>query len=122
MSQRRDLSDLAMLGEVAEQIPTVEHLRALYLLTYADLNALNESVWSEWKGALLWDAYVNLSRIIEGTGGARHDGGAPERVAQEALRELSAACGRERVAAHLAGMPERYLLSHSVDEIGQHRR
>jgi [protein-PII] uridylyltransferase len=120
LSQRRDMGDLAMLRDVAVQVPSIEHLRGLYLLTYADLHALNESVWTEWKGALLWDAYINLSHIIEGDSGTRYERGAAEKVAQEAIRELSATFGRERVAAHLEGMPERYILSHEVGEIGRH--
>ena len=65
LSQRRELSDQKVIVEFAKTVGDVENLNMLYLLTYADLSAVNPTAWSPWKAALLQDLYLRTLRTIE---------------------------------------------------------
>ncbi len=65
ISQRRDLHDMKMIAQFAEQMGMSENLHMLYLLTFADLKAVGPDVWSEWKGQLLQELYEKAFDFIE---------------------------------------------------------
>jgi len=98
--QARDLFDPQTVREVAHQVETVERLKSLTLLTYADISAVNPTVMTAWRAQQLWQLYM----IVHG----------------ELTREL----GSERVDAatedFLQGFPTRYLRTHSQEEIQAH--
>jgi [protein-PII] uridylyltransferase len=98
--QARDLFDPQTVRELAHQVETVERLKSLTLLTYADISAVNPTVMTAWRAQQLWQLYM----IVYG----------------ELTREL----GSERVEAateeFLQGFPTRYLRTHSPEEIQAH--
>ena len=53
-----------MVIDFAKQVQTLDRLKMLYLLTYADINAVGPEVWTEWKGTLLWELYVKTHTIL----------------------------------------------------------
>ena len=63
---RRDISLLETIELFCLKIKDVETLNCLYLLTYADLYAVNPTVWSEWKRTLLSNLYRNASDYLNG--------------------------------------------------------
>jgi [protein-PII] uridylyltransferase len=104
--QSRDLSDPKTLVDLAHQAGTVERLRLLTLVTYADLSAVNPNVMNAWRAQQLWQLYLKiyteLTRELE-----------TERI------EAISAGSLERVA-FLEGFPTRYLRTHGDAEIGEH--
>jgi len=56
-SQRRDISDPAVIEEFAAFVGDKEHLDNLYLLTHADIRGTSPKVWNAWKGQLLLELY-----------------------------------------------------------------
>lgn len=64
ISQRRDLSDESVIESFAEQVGTVDKLKMLTLLTYADINAVGPGIWSEWKDTLLWELYFKAQVLL----------------------------------------------------------
>jgi [protein-PII] uridylyltransferase len=54
---RRNLSDPETLNNFTSRFSSVKELDLLYLLTYADLSAVNPVVWTEWKSDLLAELY-----------------------------------------------------------------
>ena len=56
-AQRRDLSNKETVMEFAGVIKKVELLKMLYVHTCADIMAVSPAIWTEWKGALLWELY-----------------------------------------------------------------
>jgi [protein-PII] uridylyltransferase len=91
----RDLSDPATAAMLAKLVGTVERLKLLTLLTYCDISAVNPEALTPWRAALLWQLYV-----------------ATQRALTRALGEDSAG----------EGMPARYALTHSEEEIAEHHR
>src|SRR5262249_58207015 len=55
---RRDFSDEDVVRQFADLVGTIENLRVLCLMTYADMKAENNEVVTPWKEDLLWQLYV----------------------------------------------------------------
>jgi [protein-PII] uridylyltransferase len=104
--QSRDLFDPQTIRDVAHQVETVERLKALSLLTYADISAVNPNVMTAWRAEQLWQLYLmvynELTRELEAERIEGDPTGSPERV--EFLR----------------GFPIRYLRTHTEGEIDGH--
>lgn len=104
--QSRDLFDPQTARDVAHQVETVERLKALTLLTYADISAVNPNVMTPWRAEQLWQLYLmvynELTRELETERIEGDPSGPPERV------------------AFLRGFPVRYLRTHSESETDAH--
>lgn len=61
---RRNLNDPETLDSFAANFEDIEQLDMLYLLTYADLSAVNPMVWTNWKGQLLEELYEKTKEMI----------------------------------------------------------
>lgn len=98
----RDLDDPATARFLAGRAGTLELLKKLTLLTYADVSAVNPTAMSPWRLEQLWRAYLAAYN--------------------ELTRELDQARlphSPER-AAFLEGLPVRYLRTHSETDIQAH--
>lgn len=62
---RRNLNDPETLNNFASRFNTVEELDLLYLVTYADLSAVNPAVWTSWKSDLLSELYRKSKAMLE---------------------------------------------------------
>ncbi len=104
----RDLSDPEVIRSVAEKVGTVERLRLLTLLTWADISAVNPAAMTPWRRQLLWKLYMLVNA--------------------ELTRELTVRIappenlGTPEMRAFLEGLPPRYLRIHSQEEIQEHLR
>ena len=103
----RDLDDPATAAALAERVGTLEILKQLTLVTYADISAVNPTALTPWRRHLLWRVYLlgcrQLTRALES-----------ERIT------AGPADSHER-AAFLEGFPARYLRTHEKAEIEAHR-
>ena len=61
---RRNIGNPETVYDFTRIFANAEQLKMLYLLTYADLSAVNPGVWTKWKGQLLHDLYSKSFRII----------------------------------------------------------
>jgi [protein-PII] uridylyltransferase len=104
--QSRDLFDPQTIRDVAHQMETVERLKALTLVTYADISAVNPDVMTPWRAEQLWQLYLavynELTRELETERIEVIPSGPPERI------------------AFLEGFPTRYLRTHTETEIDEH--
>lgn len=62
---RRNLNDPETLNNFSAKFNSVEALEMLYLVTYADLSAVNSAVWTSWKSDLLAELYSKTKAMIE---------------------------------------------------------
>jgi len=102
----RDLHDPATARMLADRIGTLERLKLLVVLTYADISAVNPAAMTPWRLEQLWQAYL-----------VAH---------QELMRELET----ERIQSvpesvpagsdFIRGFPVRYLRTHTADEMRAH--
>jgi [protein-PII] uridylyltransferase len=102
----RDLDDPATARMLSERIGTVERLKLLAVLTYADISAVNPAAMTPWRLEQLWQAYrvthQELVRELE-----------TDRI-QDVPSDLS------HPATFIKGFPVRYLRTHSPAEIEAH--
>ena len=95
----RDLRDGATARMLASQVGTVERLKQLAMMTYADISAVNPQAMTPWRLEQLWQVYLLAYA--------------------ELTRELYA----ERIhdgTPFLEGLPVRYLHTHTQAEIEIH--
>jgi len=64
VSFRRDLNDPATLDNFISIFPSIKALDHLYLLSYADLSAVNPQVWTQWKADLLRELYTKAKSML----------------------------------------------------------
>ncbi|MEW6701927.1 MAG: HD domain-containing protein [Bacteroidota bacterium] len=62
---RRNLNDPSTLNNFALLFPNSEWLDLLYLLTYADLSAVSQVVWTQWKSDLLNELYRKTKTMLD---------------------------------------------------------
>ncbi|MSP62804.1 MAG: HD domain-containing protein [Myxococcales bacterium] len=85
LSQRRDLNDGAMIGQLARQLGDEETLRQLYLLTVADMAMVSPQNLTSWKERLLRELFLRtLAHFRHGPDLAGEEG--TKRVAQRKIR------------------------------------
>ena len=102
----RDLEDPYAIELLAHRMETVERLKALTLLTYGDISAVNPGTMTPWRRTQLWRLYTLTYN--------------------ELTRELDThrieprAADSPQKAAFLEGFPTRYLRTHSEKDIDGH--
>jgi [protein-PII] uridylyltransferase len=100
----RDLNDPTTARELADRVGTIEQLRCLTLVTYADIGAVNPEAMTPWRLEQLRRAFVvthrELTRELD-----------TERIETGIDKET---------AAFLEGFPTRYVRTHKADEIRSH--
>lgn len=62
---RRDIRDEKTVRDLADAVGAAENLKALYLLTYADMKAVGPDVWNDWKAALLEELFHRALDALE---------------------------------------------------------
>jgi [protein-PII] uridylyltransferase len=101
----RDLSDSSTALRIAAASGTLEQLKLLTLLTYADISAVNPTAMTDWRLEQLWQTYLvgyqELTRELES-----------ERI--DNLENTPTA------AEFLEGFPTRYLKTHTPAQIASH--
>ena len=103
----RDLNDAVTARQISESMGTIERLKLLTLMTYADVSAVNPTAMTPWRLEQLW------------------------RVYRTGLNELTRELASDRIVApseadtqgtaFLDGFPTRYLRTHSPAEIQRHQ-
>ncbi len=122
---RRNIHDPDTLKEFASRFERPELLDYLYVLTYADLSALNASVWTEWKAAMLQELYQRTAEVLRrNLTGAEIDTFHREQndeAAERVVEALRATIPPDEVRRHLEGVGNAsYVSLFSEEEIGRH--
>lgn len=121
---RRDLEEPKTIFDFAKTMGTINNLKMLYLLTFADVKAVGPDVWNPWKASLLGELYIktlNLLEEVEKGEFEREDvRAALRRIQGRVRRQLSKDYAAEKVNHFLETMPERYFLSTAENEIPAH--
>jgi [protein-PII] uridylyltransferase len=121
---RRDLEDEKTIFDFAKIMGSVENLKMLYLLTFADVKAVGPDVWNPWKASLLGELYVKALNLLEeaekGELQRRDILATIRRVQTRLRRQLLKEHDEDRVEQFLETMPGRYFLATSEELIPAH--
>jgi [protein-PII] uridylyltransferase len=124
---RRNLNDPLTTVDFASRFENVEQLKLLFVLTYADLSAVNKHVWTQWKEMLLTDLYRKTYDVLTQKKTTEEIQAAAEKERERQLALLLPSLGQSvsqgEAKAHLDGVesPE-YLTSFEASEISEHIR
>ncbi len=104
IAMTREIDDSEVIADFADAVGDSENLRAIYLITYADMSAVNPQFWNAWKSSLLEGLYERTLAHLSGWSALTkpHDAAALFPGKNAVQKELS---------LFVAGMPDRYLLS-----------
>jgi len=116
---RRDIFDSETLRLVVEKIETPEQLQLLTLLTFADIAAVHPDALTPWKAENLWNLYVGASNFMDRTVDEER---VQSRVHSELIQRVTTLepASSQAIRDFLQGLPQRYLRTHTSEEILQH--
>jgi [protein-PII] uridylyltransferase len=119
---RRDVFDQETIRSFAARVPTPESLRMLTLFTYADIAAVHPDALTPWKAENLWRLFMATSNFLDRSVDDERLASAAESEQDEVLHRVHALLpGRKEEVAHfLEGLPRRYLLTRSPEQIRTH--
>ncbi|MBN1397801.1 MAG: [protein-PII] uridylyltransferase [Bacteroidetes bacterium] len=122
---RRDLNDTHTIIDFAKVFDRVELLDYLYVLTYADLSAVNRGVLTEWKELLLRDLYTKtrafLVKEMTGKQISTLTAQQTEQKKDDILRALVNIFPSEAVESHMELLSDpSYLSAFKPEEIAAH--
>lgn len=115
----RDLDDADEITAVAERVGDAETLDGLYLLALADGRATGPAAASAWREGLLGELHARVRQRLTSEVDADLAVAPPAAVVADAERLHG---GHGAVAAALEGMPRRYLLTASAEQVAEHAR
>ena len=120
VATKRDLSDTALLEDVAAQVGSRDMLASLHLLAAADGRATGPSAWTPWKAALVASLVTKVAAVLESTNPDEVGDGAV--VSAQEAQELSTVMGSSpaQVNDHLRRLPQRYASQVSARSIVRH--
>ncbi len=117
--RKRDIYDPQTVRELATKLGTAERLKLLTLMTLADIKAVNPEALTPWKAENLWQLYIAtanyFSRSVD-----------EERFHRDMINEQVERIARLlpnqrlQLLQFLDGLPRRYLLSHSPEQVITH--
>ena len=119
---KRDFSDESVIVQFADLVGSVDDLRMLCLLTYADIKAVNNEVMTPWKEDLLWQLYVETyNRLMLGLADDRYDQQPSlEADIESVVKELPKKTNPQDVRQFLDGVPRQYLKNTPKSQIAEH--
>ncbi len=116
---KRDISESAVLDQFKTRVKTIERLKLLTLMTYADSSAVNPVSQGSWRKTLLWQLYLGAFSTFQRDHADRRIG--PESEA-DCLKLAASDSERQRMKMFLDGFPERYVLTRDSGQILDHCR
>lgn len=101
---RRNLNDAETLNNFTSKFKSIQELDYLYLVTYADLSAVNPAVWTSWKSELLAELYRKAESMLV------------EQITGEELLMSSTYILPEEITKHSSMISEKHVKEH-IDSI-----
>ena len=105
---RRNLNDPETLNNFTSRFNSVKELDLLYLVTYADLSAVNPAIWTSWKSDLLAELYTKSKSMLE------------DQISGEELLFSSIYVETKEISKHSEMISESHVQEHieSINDIG----
>ena len=117
--RRRDIYDPETARELAHKVGTPERLKMLTLLTLADIKSVNPEALTPWKAENLWRLYTGTANYFTRSADSERFH-AEECSAQVERIAALLPKRRSQLLKFLDGLPQRYLMSHSPEQVLLH--
>lgn len=121
-AQRKDLSDPQVIHDFAHFVGDETHLDYLYVLTVADINATNPSLWNSWRASLLRQLYTETKLALRRGLENPVDREAQIRQTQHAALDTLVRSGidPDEVEQLWAQLGDDYFLRHTAGDVAWH--
>ncbi len=112
---RRDLHDEKAIFRFAQEVKSLDRLKMLYLLTFADMKAVGPETLTSWKNTLLMELFLKTSHYFE-----------KEAIPvtflkrDEMIKKLQGFLSQEVMSEFKENLPDRYLSCYTAEEIAHH--
>ncbi|UCE78130.1 MAG: [protein-PII] uridylyltransferase [Nitrospiraceae bacterium] len=110
IAMKREASDPNVIAHFAGIVTDMENLQALYLITHADMSAVNETFLNSWKKNLLKDLYERTAKYLLGITEDREQ---YIRNLHDSLPSTDALS----ISDFIRDMPERYFVSATKEQV-----
>jgi [protein-PII] uridylyltransferase len=122
VAQKGDVDDPNTVEDFARQAGSIDRLKALYLLTFADMRAVAPHVYNNWRDMLLSELYMRSLKTLEHGGREATDPARRLALVKASVRsELTEAkASDQEVNEFLQRMPDRYFLTVPDGDIRLH--
>jgi [protein-PII] uridylyltransferase len=122
VGQKGDIDDERTIDEFTRGVGSIDRLKALYLLTYADMRAVAPNVYNNWRDMLLSDLYLRALKSLEQGDREAVDPARRLATAKAAVRERLSQSGAppREIESFLDEMPERYFFTVPEGDIAIH--
>jgi [protein-PII] uridylyltransferase len=117
ISQRRDLHDIDIINHFINYFDDPEDIKLLYLLTYADTNAVGGQVFNEWKNMLLTELYEKAIGALSAENLTREF---KKIVERKRIKITERYDDKDFVAYALESMDDEYVYSNKLKHIYRH--
>ncbi len=118
---RRNLHDPETLNNFSSKFNMIEDLDLLYLVTYADLSAVNEAVWTSWKSDLLSELYRKTKTMLDEQLSGEEFLVSNTYIIPKEISKHSEAISEENVQEHIESINDIAYAHHfSDEEIARH--
>ncbi len=64
MAFKKDIEDHSVIKKISKNIKSLNRLRSLFLLTVADISAVDQGIWNHWKATLLRNLFSKIEEEI----------------------------------------------------------
>jgi [protein-PII] uridylyltransferase len=117
--RRRDIYDPETVRDLAGKMGTPERLKMLTLLTLADIKSVNPEALTPWKAENLWRLYAGTASYFDRSVDEERF---HANVCTEQVERVAALLPKHRsqLLKFLDGLPQRYLISHSQEQVILH--
>jgi [protein-PII] uridylyltransferase len=115
---RRDIFDPETIRAFAEKMANPERLKALTLLTYADIKAVNPDALTPWKAENVFQLYIATFNYLNHSVDERlHSDAEDDHLSH--IRTLVPTAGK-KLKSFLEGLPKRYLTTYAATDVLAH--
>lgn len=121
-AQRKDISDPQIIHDFAVSMGNQVRLDYLYVLTIADINATNPTLWNSWRASLLRQLYTETKRALRRGLENPPDREEQIRQTQQAALDILVRAGvdEDDAEALWAELGEDYFLRHTASDVAWH--
>jgi [protein-PII] uridylyltransferase len=121
-AQRKDISDPLVIHDFAVRVNNQVRLDYLYVLTVADINATNPTLWNSWRASLLRQLYTETKRALRRGLDNPPDREEHIRQTQQAALDILVRSGidEDDAAALWQELGDDYFLRHTASDVAWH--
>lgn len=123
VATRRDLNDEKVAVQCARTVGTIERLKMLYLLTWADSKATGPRAWNDWTENLVTELFFKILHTMERGELATADGAKRiKNTLQRVRRVMAGEADSREIDSIFGAMSPRYLLETGPRDMVRHVR